>query len=152
MTALEFGLIGPAALALLLMTFDFGYQLAVDMALQFGTASAARYGITGAVSGAAANNASTVGTMIVSNSGNLLNSANLTVSASAYSSATSYAANGAATSNNFGGSSSVVIYSVTYVAPFLTGVPYLLAKLVPSGNFGTSITHKATVVVQNEPY
>ncbi len=151
-TALEFALVGPVFIVMLLMAFEFAIQLAVDLALSYGAGAAARYAITGAVTGTSgtkgsnSTNDTTIRNLIVSSTGNLLDPSRVVVSATSYSNPSSYAAGSGMTSGSNGYSGSVVVYSITYAQPFLTGLP----ALVHSGT--TSITHQATVIVQNEPY
>jgi Flp pilus assembly protein TadG len=151
-TALEFAIVGPVFIVVLLMAFDFAVQLAVDLALNYGTAAAARYAITGAVSGTSGSNGSnatnntTIRNIIASSTGNLLDSSRIMVTATSYANPTSYAAGNGKVSGSNGVSGSVVVYSITYTQPFLTGVPALVAST------RTSITHQTTMIVQNEPY
>lgn len=151
-TALEFALVGPVFIIMLLMAFEFAFQLAVDLALSYGAGAAARYAITGAVTGTSGTqgnnniNNTTIRNIIVSSTGGLLDPSRVMVSATSYSNPSSYAAGSGKTSGSNGSSGSMVVYSITYAQPFLTGLP----ALVKSGT--TSITHQATVIVQNEPY
>lgn len=151
-TALEFAIVGPVFIAALLMAFDFAVQLAVDLALNYGTSAAARYAITGAVtgtsgsSGSNATNDATIRNLIVSSTGGLLDPSRVMVTATSYANPSSYAAGAGKVSGSNGYSGSVVVYSITYTQPFLTGLPTLLAST------SSSITHQTTVVVQNEPY
>ncbi len=151
-TALEFAIVGPVFIVMLLMVLEFGIQLAVDLALSYGAGAAARYAVTGAVTGTSGSkgsnstNDATIRNVIVSSTGSLLNPSRVVVSATSYSNPSSYAAGSGSTSGSNGYSGSVVVYSITYTQPFLTGLP----ALVSSG--ATSVTHQATVIVQNEPY
>lgn len=158
---MEFALVGPAFIALLLMVFEFGFQLAVDLALNFGTTEAARYASTGAVKGTVSDKGSNdtnnlaIANAIVSKSGGWLDVNRVVVSATSYGSTTSYVAGSGASTNSNGSSGSIVVYSVTYDQPFLTGVPGLVACLLSRSGCSTqaaSILHHATVIVQNEPY
>ncbi len=157
-SSLEMGMIGPVFVLLLLLLLDMGYQLTVDIAVQYGTGAAARYAITGSVTGTAgtngsnATNNSTIGAMVVSASGGFLDPANLVVTSTSYTTPAAYAAGGTATPNSNGYSGSLVIYTVTYTAPYLTGLPRLVAALTNSSTLATGITHTANVAVQNEPY
>ncbi|MBV9750849.1 MAG: pilus assembly protein [Acetobacteraceae bacterium] len=151
-TALEFALVGPVFIVMLLMVFEFGIQLAVDLALSYGAGAAARYAITGAVTGTSGSkgsnstNDTTIRNLIVSSTGGLLNPNRVMVSATSYSNPLSYAAGSGKTSGSNGYAGSIVVYSISYTQPFLTGLPALVAS-------GTkSITHQATVIVENEPY
>ena len=151
-TALEFALIGPVFIIVLLMAFEFAIQLAVDLALSYGAGAAARYAVTGAVTGtngskgSNSTNDTTIRNIIVSSTGGLLNPSRVNVSATSYANPSNYAAGTGKTSGSNGFSGSMVVYSITYNQPFLTGLP----TMVGSGT--TSITHQATVIVQNEPY
>ncbi len=151
-TALEFAIIGPVFIVVVLMVFDFAVQLAVDLALNYGTAAAARYAITGAVTGTNGSkgsndtNDAAIRSIIVSSTGGLLVSSRVVITATSYSGPASYAAGTGQVSGSNGASGSVVVYSVTYDQPFLTALPAMVAST------GTSIVHHATVIVQNEPY
>lgn len=153
-TALEFAIIGPVFITLLLMVFEFAVQLAVDLALNFGTASAARYAITGAVSGtngslgSNATNDAAIRTVIVSSTGGLLASSRVMVTATSYADPASYAAGAGQVSGSNGASGNIVVYSVSYDQPFL----FLSALRGGVSGSSYSITHQATVIVQNEPY
>ena len=157
-TAVEFAIVGPAFLLVLLAVFDFAYQLAVDLALNYGTTAAARYASTGAVQGTAgangsnATNNSAISTYIANSTGGFLNASLINVTATSYGSPSSYVAGTGASSGSNGSSSSIVVYTVTYPQPFLTGLPGLMAALFHSSSLSGGITHTATVVVQNEPY
>lgn len=151
-TALEFAIVGPVFIVALLMAFDFAVQLAVDLALNYGTAAAARYAITGAVTGTSGSNGSnatndtTIRNRIVSSTGGLLDPSRVMVTATSYANPSSYAAGTGKVAGSNGFSGSVVVYSISYTQPFLTGLPALVAST------SSSITHQTTVVVQNEPY
>lgn len=151
-TALEFAIVGPVFIALMLMAFDFAVQLAVDLALNYGTAAAARYAITGAITGTSgsggsnATNNAAIANVIVSSTGGWLNLSRVMVTATSYANPGSYAAGTGKVSGSNGVGGNVVVYSISYTQPFLTG----MAALV--GSTSTSITHQTTIVVQNEPY
>ncbi len=151
-TALEFAIVGPVFIIVLLMVFEFAMQLAVDLALNYGTGAAARYAVTGAVTGTSgsqgSNNTNNIAirNIIVSSTGGLLNPNRVMVTATSYANPSSYAAGTGQVSGSNGSSGSVVVYSITYNQPFMTGLPTLV------GSTTTSITHQATVIVQNEPY
>ena len=82
----------------------------------------------------------------------MLNPSRMTVSAASYGGPSSYAAGAGKVAGSNGSAGSIVVYTVTYTQPFLTGIPALLTSLAPSSGLGASLTHTATVVVQNEPY
>jgi len=142
----------------MLAMFDFAYQLAIDLALNYGTTAAARYASTGAVKGTvgtngnnATNNAA-ISTFIANSTGGFLKSSLISVTATSYGSPSSYAAGSGGSSGSNGSSGSVVVYTITYTQPFLTGLPTFMARIFHSSALGSGITHQATVVVQNEPY
>jgi Flp pilus assembly protein TadG len=157
-TALEFAFVAPVFIVMLLMVFEFGFQLAVDLALNFGTTSAARYASTGAVTGTVGTNGSNgtndaaIRSVIVSSTGGWLNPSRFVISATSYGNPANYVAGTGGASGSNGSSGSVVVYSITYNQPFLTGLPALVARLASPSPIGTSIAHHTTVVVQNEPY
>ena len=142
-TALEFAIVGPAFVLLLLAVIETAWQLTVDLALNIGVIAGSRYAITG-VGYAAGTRDSTILSTIVSASGGILKSANLTLTSQAYSSPISYGSGGNAVAST-GSSGQLVIYTVSYQQSFLTGLPTAVL------GYG-SIAHTATLIVQNEPF
>lgn len=128
---------------LLLLVIETAWQLTVDLALNIGVMAGGRYAITGTGYSDGTRD-SAVLSKILSISGGILSKANLTVTTQAYASPTSYASSGAA-STSTGSSGQLVVYQVTYKQNFLTALPTSIL------GYG-SITHKANLVVQNEPF
>lgn len=142
-SALEFAIIGPVFMLLLLLVLETGWQLTIDIALRFGVIAGSRYAITG-IGYAAGTRDSTILSTIVSGSGGILNQANLTLTPRAYASPAAYASGGSATAST-GASGQLVVYTVTYKQSFFTGLPTAILGY-------SAITHTATFVVQNEPF
>jgi Flp pilus assembly protein TadG len=137
------GIIGPIFFLLLMLIFEVGYQLAVDMALNIGVTAGSRYGITGQ---GYSNN--TRDSTIISTAGaiasGLIDTSKLTVTMASYLTPAAFASNGTKTTST-GGSSNFVVYTYSYKAYYITGFP----TMITGSSF---ITHTATVVVQNEPF
>jgi Flp pilus assembly protein TadG len=137
------GIIGPVFFMLLMLIFEVGYQLAVDMALNIAVSAASRYGITGQ---GYSNN--TRDSMILSTASAIaagfIDTSKLTVTMASYATPAAFAANGTKTTST-GASSNVVAYTYSYKAYYLTGFP----TLITGSNY---ITHTAALVVQNEPF
>jgi Flp pilus assembly protein TadG len=138
-TALEFALVGPAFVLLLLLVVETAWQLTIDMALNIGVIAGSRSAITGA-------DYNTVLSTIVSTSGGILKQANLALTTNAYASPASFASGGsAAASTGTGSSGQLVTYTATYTQAFLTPLP---AAILGCG----AITHTAMMIVQNERF
>jgi Flp pilus assembly protein TadG len=172
-TAIEFAMIAPVLLAALFGIVEFGLALAADIVLKNATQDAARMGRTGFVS-AGSTQDETVRTIVRDRAGAFMDADRLTIESLAYSGFDTLRkpepfvdANGNGVRDDgenftdvngngkwdadqgtlgYGGTSEVVVYTVTYPWQFLTP---LIGDLV--GTDGT-LTLKATAVVQNEPY
>ena len=136
-------IVAPVYFLLLMLMFEVGYQLLIDLALNIAVAAGSRYGITGQGYSAGTRDGGILNTGVAITAG-LINPSNLTFSVASYSTPASYASGGSATAST-GQSSQVVLYTCYYKAYFFTG-------------FATSImhaqylTHTATFLVQNEPF
>lgn len=172
-TAVEFAMIAPVLLAALFGIIEFGLVLAADIVLKNATQDAARMGRTGFVS-AGSTQDETVRAVVRDRAGALLDADKLTIESLAYSgfdtlkkpepyvdangngkrddgeNYTDVNGNGKWDADQgtlgYGGTSEVVVYTVTYPWQFFTP---LIGELV--GTDGT-LTLTATAVVQNEPY
>ena len=135
--------VGSVFMVLVMLMFDLGYQLVIDMALNIAVVSGSRYGVTGQgyTAGARDNSILSAATNIASG---LINPSNLVVTMASYATPASFAAGGTKTTTT-GASSQFVVYTYSYKAYYLTGFPAAIT--------GSSyVTHTATSMVQNEPF
>ena len=140
---LEFAIVGPLFIILLLLVIETAVQLAVNLALNAGVMVGSRYAITGA--GSDATRYEVVRNKMLSNSGGLLNEANLkSIGTTVYANPTKHGSEGSTTALT-GAAGQIVFYRVEYTQRFLTSVPQMLLGY-------NSITHKADLFVQNEPF
>lgn len=172
-TAVEFAMIAPVLLAMLFGIVEFGLVFAADIVLKDATQDAARTGRTGFVTADSSQDA-TVRAIVRKRAGVLMDADKLTIESLAYSgfdtlkkpepyvdangngkrddgeNFTDVNGNGVWDADQgalgYGGTSEVVLYTVTYPWQFFTP---LIGDLI--GKDGT-LTLKATAVVQNEPY
>lgn len=149
-TALEFAIASVPFLMLFIGIIELAWQFTTAAALDAAVLRASRFGVTGQAT--TANEpaqytcrSQTIAWIITSSTGGFLKGANLTVSTAAYGNASDLSGNTFASGAGTGGQ--IVSYSVTYTQPFLTGVAW--TNFV--GGSG-AITHRATVVVKNEPF
>lgn len=142
-TALEFAAVGPASILLLFIIIETAWQLTVDLALNIGVMAGSRYAVTGAGYTAGTRD-STILSTITSTSGGILIPANLSLTSKAYASPLSYGAGGSTIAST-GSSRQLVIYTVSYQQTFFTGLAATVLGY-------SSITHTATLIVQNEPF
>ncbi len=148
-TAVEFALAGGAFVALLLLTAEVGWQMAIDLALDYGARAASRFGVTGAamppgITPPPATRADAIAQLVISTTGGLLLTSRLTMSETSYG-AFSSIGNASAATPGPGTAGQVVQYTLSYAQPFITP----LAAVV-IGN--PTLIHHATVVVLNEPF
>lgn len=142
-TALEFGMVGPIFIIMIILMIETAWQLSVEMALNIGVIAGSRYSITGA----GYNNGtrdSAITNALLSISGGILNKDNLSYTSQAYTSPATYASGGTFTSSN-GSSGQIVLYKVSYKQQFFTSVPPMILGY-------NSINHTVTVVAKNEPF
>lgn len=172
-TAVEFAMIAPVLLAMLFGIVEFGLVLAADIVLKDATQDAARTGRTGFVTTDTTQD-ETVRGLLRKRAGVLMDADKLTIESLAYSgfdnlkkpepfvdangngkrddgeNFTDVNGNGVWDADQgalgYGGTSEVVLYTVTYPWKFFTP---LIGNLISKDG---TITLKATAVVQNEPY
>lgn len=138
----------PILLTIALGMFEIGWQLTVASALDRATLRASRFGVTGQQTAAGAPSSVSCRSqslvwVIVNSSGNVLHADQLTLTLASYAGASSM--NGASTAGA-GSGGQVVMYTASYVQPFMTlGWLHLIGG--PS-----AITHTATVTVKNEAF
>lgn len=143
-TSLEFALVGPVLVFLVVMIVELSWQLTTDLALNLGAIIGSRYGTIGSGADANGSRDASVRNAVISIAGGVLQSSQLTLTDQNYANAQAYATGGSSTGGS-GATGTFVVYSLSYQQPFLTGIPSLFLS-------GTSITHTTTVVVQNEPF
>jgi Flp pilus assembly protein TadG len=144
--ALEFGLLVPVIVVVLLMMVEVGWQMTTEMALQHGAHDAARFAMTGQSSvpgldGSPTCRAQAIVWLVTAEAPGILAPSNLSVMASAD--------NGTSVNSSqsgFGGNATqTVVWVFTYNQPFLTRLgSWVLHE--------TSMPHQVTMLVQNEPY
>lgn len=142
-TALEFGMIGPIFIIMIMLMIETAWQLTVEMALNIGVIVGSRYSITG--TGYTSGTRDTAITnALLSISGGILNQSNLSYTSQAYTSPASYASGGAFTSSN-GSSGQIVLYKVTYKQSFFTTFPSMILGY-------SFLNHSVTIIAKNEPF
>lgn len=172
-TAIEFALIAPVLFILMLGTVELGLCFTADILLRNATSSAARLGRTGYVAASTTRDAMVLA-QITQEAGALLTPSKLTVTSKAYGgfddigkpepftdvngngkrddgeSYTDVNGNGKYDldrgKDGLGGTSQIVIYTVTYPWSFFTP---LVGRMISSTG---TILLTATAVIQNEPY
>ena len=122
-------------------------MMTIEMAMNDAAQEASRLGSIGTVPSSGTREVSIKAAM-VTRSGGLLLSDNLTVTMQTYGSVYDYGHHAANATQTAGAGTrqQLVQYVVSYSQPFLTPI----ASAVLKGQ--TSITHKTTIMVQNEPF
>ncbi len=139
--AVEFALVSLVLFSLIFGMFEAVIQLLADMALNYGTRTAARFGVTGAAYPPTSRE-DTIFAMILQASGGFLQQSHLTLQLTNYPPTTPPTGPGA---SGAGPEKYYVRYQATYTQPFATS---LAASL-----FGqSSIQHQVVIWVQNEPF
>ena len=146
--ALEFAIVGPVFIVFIFAMMDAGWMLTVDLALTNGVQEAGRLGSLGTLPATGSREAA-IKDLLIKRGGGLLKTANLTVDMTVFGSgsAKDYASRTASTVKTVGagGSRQLVQYHVTYVQELLTPIGMMYA-------IGNSVSHDATILVQNEPF
>ncbi len=140
---LEFGLVGPVLIIVIMLLLETAWQLSVELALNIGVMVGSRYSATGAGYAEGTRDSAVIGALL-SMSGGILSQSNLSYAAQAYATPAGYASGGASTSSN-GSSGQLVLYKVIYKQAFLTPFPAMIL------GYG-SINHSVTFVAKNEPF
>ncbi|MBV8939447.1 MAG: pilus assembly protein [Alphaproteobacteria bacterium] len=138
-TVMEFALVGPILVLLLMGALEFGLLLWATAVLDTATASGARLGKIGF-------NQSFISTEMDRLSAGLLDPARLSIQESSYSSFSSLQGGGAGASGT-GSGGDAVVYTVTYPWPIFTP---LLQHILPNTQGNYIIT--VTTAVRNEPF
>lgn len=151
--AAEFALIAIPFFIVIIGCMEVGWQLATGAALDHAALRASRYGITGSDTPPAwmTDGQQDVPTcrsqnlpwLVTRSTGGLLRSANLTVTTANWSNVATVSGTG---TENAGTGGRIVAYTLAYQQPFITGI-------VGTTLFGgTSLTHRAFLMVKNEPF
>ena len=141
---LEFALVGPVVVTLMVGLLELGMQLTTGAMLDYGVRMAARWGVTGRATPDGSTREAFIRSQILGATGGFLKTGRLSVTLTAYGSWAGAAGRTGATSGP-GGSGAVVSYSVSYLQPVLTPPA---AALLGRREF----RHVDVLVVNNEPY
>jgi len=156
--AVEFALVGSTFMLMLLASFEFGYMLFVQSALDNAARDAARLIRTGQAQ-MSSNPTSTFQTLLCNDVGSLISCASIIYQAQAFNAwsdaqtamntPATRSSNGNFVSSGFnpGSQGQILVVTVTYNYPFFT--PWIAGLLGGSTN---SALLTSTVVFQNEPY
>lgn len=143
--AIEFGIIAPVMIVLMIMVMELGIQLMVGAMLDYGVRMSSRWGVTGEAAPAGRTREQHIQSLITGASGDFLQAARLNLTVSSYG---AWPANGGlagAGTRGAGAASTVVTYTATYRQPYMTGLPASLG--MPA-----SVLHRTATIVNNEPY
>ena len=141
---LEFALVGPVVITLLVGLLELGLQLMTGAMLDYGVRMAARWGVTGRATPDGSSREAYIRSQILAATGGFLKTGQLSVTLTAYSSWANAMARTGATGGP-GGSGAVVSYSVSYAQPVMT--PPAVALLGRR-----EFRHTDVLMVKNEPY
>lgn len=148
-STLEYALLMPAVFTVFLVCIEFGWQLAVGAALDYGAQRAARLGTVGSAvaNGATAPDGarkSAIRAIVLNSTAGVLQDTRLgEIATKNYA---GFGAAGGKGADGPGAGSQVVQYQLSYVQPFVTGS---LAETIMGR---PSITHTSTVILANEPF
>lgn len=141
---LEFALVVPVVITLMVGLFELGMQLMTAGMLDYGVRMATRWGVTGNATPDGSTREAYIRSRIIDATGGFLKSGQLTVTLTSYGSWAGAVARTGATSGS-GGSGAVVSYSVSYLQPVMT--PPAVAMLGKR-----EFRHTDVLVVNNEPF
>jgi Flp pilus assembly protein TadG len=146
---LEFAIIGPVFVFLLLLAMETGWQSVIDTALGAGARAASRFGSTGAtvapgISPPPTSRNDSLQQVVIHNSGGLLQASRLQIAGRSYASFAAIAAHGPSTPGP-GGADQVVQYTFTYTQPYLTPIAVAIVGR-------QQLVHTVGVTVLNEPF
>jgi len=148
-TAMEFGLVAPMLVLLLLGMIEAGVQFGTGLLLDSAARDASRFGVTGATAPAGMANpppdrTAAIRRIVLDRGAGLLRDDRLTMTITAFAGFAEIGQQGAGTDGP-GGRGAVVLYELRYTQPVLTPLP--------SAAFGArEFIHVATAVVRNEPF
>lgn len=145
--AVEFALIGPLLIALLIGMAEFARIATTQVLLEGAARDASRYGVTGSqVSGQPMSEADRevqIKNIVARETVGLVDMSKISVAIKAYSDFSDI--NTSPGTTGAGGSDEVVVYTLTYDQPLVTS---LFGTLIKRSAF----RHEARVVVRNEPF
>lgn len=145
---LEFAIVGPAFIFFVFAMIDAMWMLTIELAMNEGVHEAGRLGSLGNTPSSGTREAA-IKNLLVQRGAGMLDATKLTVTMTTFGSGNprDYATRTGTTTTATGAglTRQLVQYQVAYVQPLITpiGIAY---------NGGTTVTHTATIVVQNEPF
>jgi hypothetical protein len=148
-TAMEFGLVAPMLVLLLLSMVEAGVQFGTGLLLDSAARDASRFGVTGATAPAGMANppsdrTAAIRRIVLDRGAGLLRDDRLAMTIRSFTGFDQVGQDGAGTDGP-GGRGAVVLYELRYTQPVLTPLP--------SAAFGArEFIHVATAVVRNEPF
>ncbi len=143
-TTIEFAVIVPTMLMLMMGVIEFAMIMFVNVAMEAATTTTARLGSTG-YTAAGSSQSQQIIANIMSQTAGLLNPSQITITAYSYTDLNQIPATAPTTpSQDFGTAEKIVVYTVSYPWPVTT--PIIKAIV------GNTYTIKTRTVVQNEPY
>jgi Flp pilus assembly protein TadG len=142
--AIEFAILGPVFILVIIAIFEIGAQLMVSAMLDYGMRVSSRWGVTGNAPAGGMTRADYIRSSILSASGGFLQSPRLTLTLQSYGTWGS-AGTGTGATAGPGTASSITSYSATYRQPVMTGFASAILGR-------TYIDHTSTTIVNNEPY
>lgn len=154
-TAVEFAIVAGAFLLFVLLLLETAFQLAVGAALDYGARDASRFGVTGRSSNPddPGQRLDDIAARVVARTSPVLDFGRLSLTAESFATPAGEAAAGflpigtgqPGTLGDPGGGFAIVRYTLTYEQPLLT--PF--ARLILGRD---AISHRATIIVKNEPF
>ena len=147
---LEFGLIAPVLMALMMTVLEGAWQALTAATLDIGAREASRFGSTGAAAPdylappAPTSREEAVRRVVLHFGPYVLHQDRLSLTVAAYAGPGALAAPGTARAGA-GGAGETVLYDLSYEQPFLTPFPVLLLGR-------SSIEHRSRMIVRNEPF
>lgn len=142
-TAIEFALLSPVLLLMVMGIIEFAVIMFVSVVMESATDMTARLGSTGYVP-TGTSQAQEIINNVDSMTAGLLNANNITITTTSYSGFNEIGVAGQGTANSLGGPGDVVLYTVSY--------PWTIMTPIVSAVIGNKITLRASTVVRNEPY
>lgn len=147
-SAVEFALVGPLLIALLIGMAEFARVATTQVLLEGAARDASRYGITGSTTPglppmSQAEREAQIKNVIAKETVGLVDMTKITIQIKAYSDFDDVGSPGG--KDGAGAADEVVVYTLTYDQPLITS---LFAGLVKR----SAIRHEARVVVRNEPF
>ena len=161
MVAVEFAIIGPLFIWMVVVVLDFGLMLFTQSVMDGAARDAARVIRTGQITGSGAAAQTAFKTVLCNDIGVLIPCASLVFDAQPFSNFTSINATPAVDSHgnmisngfNAGASGQPMLVRVTYNRPYMSGIGGLLSIVThQAGSLPTNQLLISVIVFQNEPY